>query len=67
MADKQLIVAVEGTAAMGPFWSIIVSDYLEKIIRCYCGNETSGQVSKNLILSNFNCINLDSDKCLPYN
>ncbi|KAL9401872.1 hypothetical protein Peur_005721 [Populus x canadensis] len=43
MADKQLIVAVEGTAAMGPFWSIIVSDYLEKIIRCYCGNETSGQ------------------------
>jgi mediator of RNA polymerase II transcription subunit 25 len=33
MADKQLIVAVEGTAAMGPFWSIIVSDYLEKIIR----------------------------------
>ncbi|KAG6764166.1 hypothetical protein POTOM_031625 [Populus tomentosa] len=43
MADKQLIVAVEGTAAMGPFWSIIVSDYLEKIIRCYCGYETSGQ------------------------
>ncbi|CAK7326531.1 unnamed protein product [Dovyalis caffra] len=43
MAEKQLIVAVEGTAAMGPFWSIIVSDYLEKIIRCYCGNELSGQ------------------------
>ncbi|KAG5240373.1 mediator of RNA polymerase II transcription [Salix suchowensis] len=43
MADKQLIVTVEGTAAMGPFWSTIVSDYLEKIIRCYCGNETSGQ------------------------
>ncbi|KAG6757798.1 hypothetical protein POTOM_038123 [Populus tomentosa] len=63
MAEKQLIVAVEGTAAMGPFWSIIVSDYLEKIIRCYCGNELSGQVSKNLILSNFNCIELDSDKC----
>ncbi|KAF9677324.1 hypothetical protein SADUNF_Sadunf08G0096000 [Salix dunnii] len=37
MADKQLIVTVEGTAAMGPFWSTIVSDYLEKIIRCYCG------------------------------
>ncbi|KAB5544741.1 hypothetical protein DKX38_012853 [Salix brachista] len=51
MADKQLIVTVEGTAAMGPFWSTIVSDYLEKIIRCYCGNETSGQASKNLILS----------------
>ncbi|XP_052312388.1 mediator of RNA polymerase II transcription subunit 25 isoform X2 [Populus trichocarpa] len=43
MAEKQLIVAVEGTAAMGPFWSIIVSDYLEKIIRCYCGNELLGQ------------------------
>lgn len=33
MAEKQLIVAVEGTAAMGPYWQIIVSDYLEKIIR----------------------------------
>ncbi|XP_061976172.1 mediator of RNA polymerase II transcription subunit 25-like isoform X2 [Populus nigra] len=43
MAEKQLIVAVEGTAAMGPFWSIIVSDYLEKIIRCYCGSELLGQ------------------------
>ncbi|KAJ6324508.1 hypothetical protein OIU76_011745 [Salix suchowensis] len=42
MAEKQLIVAVEGTAAMGPFWSIIVSDYLEKIIRCYYGNELLG-------------------------
>ncbi|MBA0738491.1 hypothetical protein Gogos_011837 [Gossypium gossypioides] len=33
MAEKQLIVAVEGTAAMGPYWQIILSDYLEKIIR----------------------------------
>lgn len=33
MAEKQLIVAVEGTAAMGPFWQSIVSDYLDKIIR----------------------------------
>ncbi|KAJ0094885.1 hypothetical protein Patl1_16487 [Pistacia atlantica] len=34
MSEKQLIVAVEGTAAMGPFWHAIVSDYLEKIISC---------------------------------
>ncbi|KAJ6891192.1 hypothetical protein NC651_024637 [Populus alba x Populus x berolinensis] len=50
MAEKQLIVAVEGTAAMGPFWSIIVSDYLEKIIRCYCGNELLGQILLTIVL-----------------
>ena len=33
MAEKQLIVAVEGTAAMGPHWQAVVSDYLDKIIR----------------------------------
>ncbi|KAK6134087.1 hypothetical protein DH2020_032184 [Rehmannia glutinosa] len=33
MVPKQLIVAVEGTAAIGPFWQTIVSDYLDKIIR----------------------------------
>ncbi|CAB4264979.1 unnamed protein product [Prunus armeniaca] len=43
MAEKQLIVAVEGTAAMGPYWSTVISDYLDKIIRCFCGNELSGQ------------------------
>ncbi|KAK7821136.1 mediator of rna polymerase ii transcription subunit 25 [Quercus suber] len=44
MAEKQqLIVAVEGTAAMGHFWQTVLSDYLEKIIRCFCGNELNGQ------------------------
>lgn len=33
MAEKQLIIAVEGTAAMGLFWELIVVDYLEKIVR----------------------------------
>ncbi|KAK2971547.1 hypothetical protein RJ640_017916 [Escallonia rubra] len=33
MTDKKLIVAVEGTAAMGPYWHTVVHDYLEKIIR----------------------------------
>ncbi|KAH7569865.1 hypothetical protein JRO89_XS05G0010000 [Xanthoceras sorbifolium] len=47
MAEKQLIVAVEGTAAMGPFWQTVVSDYLEKIIRCFCGNELAGQCVKS--------------------
>jgi mediator of RNA polymerase II transcription subunit 25 len=32
---KQLIVVVETTAAMGPYWSTILSDYLEKIIRSF--------------------------------
>ncbi|KAH9707498.1 Mediator of RNA polymerase II transcription subunit 25 [Citrus sinensis] len=45
MSEKQLIVAVEGTAAMGPYWQSIVSDYLEKIIRCFCVNELAGQRS----------------------
>ncbi|CAH9104648.1 unnamed protein product [Cuscuta epithymum] len=43
MAEKQLIIAVEGTAAMGPYWNSIVTDYLEKIIRCFCGAETVTQ------------------------
>ncbi|CAA7397641.1 unnamed protein product [Spirodela intermedia] len=33
MAEKQLILVVEGTAAMGHFWQSIVTDYLDKIIR----------------------------------
>uniref|UniRef100_F6HFQ1 Mediator of RNA polymerase II transcription subunit 25 n=1 Tax=Vitis vinifera TaxID=29760 RepID=F6HFQ1_VITVI len=44
MAEKQLVVAVEGTAAMGPYWQAVVSDYLDKIIRYFCGNELAGQV-----------------------
>ncbi|KAM6571807.1 hypothetical protein CsatA_015887 [Cannabis sativa] len=47
MADKQLIVVVEGTAAMGPYWHSIVSDYLEKIIRYFCGSELIGQKTSN--------------------
>ncbi|KAL1551234.1 Mediator of RNA polymerase II transcription subunit 25 [Salvia divinorum] len=43
MVAKQLIIAVEGTAAIGPFWLTIVSDYLEKIIRCFCANDSMGQ------------------------
>ncbi|KAF3781629.1 Mediator of RNA polymerase II transcription subunit 25 [Nymphaea thermarum] len=40
---QQLIVVVEGTAAMGPFWNIILSDYLDKIVRYFHGNELTGQ------------------------
>ncbi|KAG6426140.1 hypothetical protein SASPL_110356 [Salvia splendens] len=43
MVVKQLIIAVEGTAAIGPFWMTIVSDYLDKIIRCFCANDSVGQ------------------------
>ncbi|PSR91194.1 Mediator of RNA polymerase II transcription subunit like [Actinidia chinensis var. chinensis] len=45
MADKQLIVAIEGTASMGPHWQSIVSDYLDKIIRTFCSNKLAGQKS----------------------
>ncbi|KAK8525991.1 hypothetical protein V6N12_020473 [Hibiscus sabdariffa] len=43
MAERQLIVVVEGTAAMGPYWQTILSDYLEKIIWSFCSNELAGQ------------------------
>ncbi|KAG5068627.1 hypothetical protein JHK85_001004 [Glycine max] len=33
MAAKRLIVVVESTAAMGPYWETILRDYLDKIIR----------------------------------
>ncbi|CAI9278640.1 unnamed protein product [Lactuca saligna] len=41
MADKkQLILVVEGTAALAPYWRTIVSDYLEKVIRSFCDSES---------------------------
>ncbi|KAK6921776.1 Mediator of RNA polymerase II transcription subunit 25, von Willebrand factor type A domain, partial [Dillenia turbinata] len=42
-AEKQLVVVVEGTAAMGPYWQTILIEYLEKIIRNFCGQELTGQ------------------------
>lgn len=59
MAEKQLIVVVEGTAAMGPFWQTVVSDYVEKIVRyssyrfcfkCYCSN---GKGKQNCVTMHF--------------
>ncbi|KAM3238582.1 mediator of RNA polymerase II transcription subunit 25 [Capsicum annuum] len=44
MVDK-LIVAVEGTAALGPYWKTILSDYLDKIIRSFFGAELTSQKS----------------------
>ncbi|XP_024987974.1 mediator of RNA polymerase II transcription subunit 25 isoform X2 [Cynara cardunculus var. scolymus] len=41
MAEKkQLILVVEGTAALGPYWRTIISDYLEKVIRSFCDTES---------------------------
>ncbi|KAL8105961.1 mediator of RNA polymerase II transcription subunit 25 isoform X3 [Apium graveolens] len=40
---KQLIVVVEGTAAMGPHWQTIVTEYLDKIIKSFCGYDATGQ------------------------
>ncbi|KAK4410344.1 Mediator of RNA polymerase II transcription subunit [Sesamum angolense] len=56
MVPKQLIVAVEGTAAIGPFWQTIVSDYLDKIIRCFWGmnqqKPSTSQVELSLVMFN---------------
>ncbi|XP_076908121.1 mediator of RNA polymerase II transcription subunit 25-like [Bidens hawaiensis] len=57
MADrKQLILVVEGTAALGPYWRTIVSDYLEKVIRSFCDNDSlkSSGVIAELALVVFN-------------
>ncbi|KAE9605673.1 hypothetical protein Lal_00025102 [Lupinus albus] len=43
MAEKQLIVAVESTAAMAPYWDTLLLGYLDKIIRCFGGNDSTGQ------------------------
>ncbi|GLU04780.1 hypothetical protein SLE2022_219120 [Rubroshorea leprosula] len=43
MAQKQLIVSVEGTAALGAYWKTILSDYLEKIVRAFAGTDSTGQ------------------------
>lgn len=34
--ERSLVVAVDGTAAMGFYWKTIVSDYLDKIVRSIC-------------------------------
>ncbi|KAI3699131.1 hypothetical protein L2E82_43193 [Cichorium intybus] len=36
---KQLVLVVEGTDALRPYWPTIVSTYLEKVIRSFCGND----------------------------
>ncbi|KAL3501666.1 hypothetical protein ACH5RR_036115 [Cinchona calisaya] len=43
MVERQLIVAIEGTAAVGPFWQTVISDYLDKAIRSFCGNDSTAQ------------------------
>lgn len=52
--ERSLIVAVDGTAAMGSYWKTIVSDYLEKIVRAFVGSEVTAQKSCDLSLIMFN-------------
>uniref|UniRef100_A0A0D6QR51 Mediator of RNA polymerase II transcription subunit 25 n=1 Tax=Araucaria cunninghamii TaxID=56994 RepID=A0A0D6QR51_ARACU len=44
-SDRQLILVVEGTAAMGPCWSQLRSEYIDKILRSFSGNELGNQKS----------------------
>ncbi|KAK9064629.1 hypothetical protein SSX86_016011 [Deinandra increscens subsp. villosa] len=49
MAEKkQLVVALEGTAALGRYWRTIFSDYLQKLIRSFCGD---GEANSNVHLA----------------
>ncbi|KAL9240644.1 hypothetical protein vseg_014840 [Gypsophila vaccaria] len=45
MEEKQLIIVVEGTGAMGPHWKSIVSDYLVKIVRAFCAKDKTSEKS----------------------
>ncbi|XP_042756145.2 mediator of RNA polymerase II transcription subunit 25 [Lactuca sativa] len=55
---KQLVVVVEGTAALGPHWRTIVTDYLEKIIRYFIqstiSNYNPDSPTVEMALVNFN-------------
>lgn len=42
-AERQLVVVVEGTAALGPYWHTIAAEYVEKIVRSFCAAQLSGQ------------------------
>ena len=62
MAAKRLVIVVDGTAAMGPYWRTIVSDYLEKIIRY----NTTLSLSLSSVL--LNCVyGLDIILCSSHN
>lgn len=43
--DRQLVLAVEGTAALGPYWPAIRAEYIDKILRVFSGNEMVEQKS----------------------
>ncbi|KAL8229009.1 hypothetical protein R6Q57_013909 [Mikania cordata] len=54
MADKkQLIVVVEGTAALGGHWRTNFSDYLQKLIQSFCGGKEANP-DVQLALMRFN-------------
>ncbi|KAI3699130.1 hypothetical protein L2E82_43192 [Cichorium intybus] len=50
---KQLVLVVEDTEALRPHWPTIVSTYLEKVIRFYCGTDNQ-DLQKELALVLFN-------------
>jgi hypothetical protein len=33
LQQRQLVLAVEGTSALGAAWSIVMAEYIEKIVR----------------------------------
>ncbi|KAG8060944.1 hypothetical protein GUJ93_ZPchr0002g24815 [Zizania palustris] len=43
VVERQLVVVVEGTAALGPHWTATLTEYVEKIVRSFCANEPAGQ------------------------
>ncbi|CAM6102408.1 unnamed protein product [Calypogeia fissa] len=40
--QRQLVVVVEGTAALGPSWQLLLTEYVEKIVRTFCGFTVPG-------------------------
>lgn len=41
--DRQLVLVIEGTAALGPYWPLLRSEYIDNILRVFSGNEMGEQ------------------------
>ncbi|XP_071730158.1 uncharacterized protein [Rutidosis leptorrhynchoides] len=51
MADlekKQVVLVVEGTTALGPYWPTILKDHLSNLIRSFCDDGSSSSYEDNV-------------------
>ncbi|XP_024364982.1 mediator of RNA polymerase II transcription subunit 25 isoform X3 [Physcomitrium patens] len=64
MSQRQLVVAVEATGALGPFWSVLLTEYVDKIVRAFfdeSNNQKNGSSPGEVALVVFNTHGSHSD------